>query len=966
VKFEESFQLQGGRALEDFEGKDEPTLESLVLYEIEGKGVTYAEYKKIIYGKNAMQLKDWKARADVRKVNRQFFIHFATFDPPPPNQTDGALVHLAASNFLKVIMSESLPRGPVLKEFPGDLLDTISTRTGVDVKSGSVLNKWLDWGDLNYIPTFRNTYLIGLPDFDLANLVNEFAMRQTDPVLMEANKSGMVVAKHVAATMKLFNGSPEGQIKRMAACNKVRAVVSNAVPIVDLRRLTNSTTYNPVLTAFKTLIPAKPSKLLYDDVFLELLTVGNLSEMLDYAAENQVRLVKFNLKADAGPSFPHLKLQDVLVQNVYEAQKMLDRIKDVDAKVVRAEYEFCRYTPMKAKAEVYNIEDYSEKTRNIYPYNNFSMIWATIMLKLGFSEYIPATAEGGSMSLLGFSPFGGGLSRFLEIIRRGPGIYVFADNAYIVFMHDGKLHYASLDASKMEASIFTEDTLLTARDCIGRITTALKEHGTDAANTFLGSNTWVAMKIYLLNFWPVFACQGIAVLGSLHFDLEQLGSGAQGTGLINTGKMTRFAIRWGELGEVALLPVEGGSWEFNKAGKEAMKQVGLVMKIEHCEELKMQDEPMTLDLLGFDMWCDPEHNIPPLPVLNIERLWKAALFWKTKKSSTKKGTDPYYEALLTLSKFRCLSLVGAYTEPALSSAMRAISHRTLTEIGVMGDYSGSTMDQDVQFSVEKAVDSMLGEYVDDNVKSALAGFSKSSAVPTMYEIINICYSAEYADGWLASLIEGTSGVLTNLEVILPLADVDTWSRFVTANPDAFRGRISGPVVNWLGQAYERAEAKREELRAKRVRKPKVQSSSWADEVEEVGNNLLSNIQLLEDIEGGARPMGISMELAKPSIRNIQELHTVKQEPRKRAFGPGVLQAIMNSIRPVIQSIHGVKEGWNVFKETLSHALSSRHSAPQAPITEAIEDLRSEMLSEGELVGLDEAMMMVLNHLRSGK
>ena len=121
-------------------------------------------------------------------------------------------------------------------------------------------------------------------------------------------------------------------------------------------------------------------------------------------------------------------------------------------------HRFYRLAWMKNKAEVYDIEDYKGKTRNIYvfatPVTILGGIFSRMFMNTPKGKRWPHTFDGH-----GFTVVGGGATRLMTAFldKSKAFVMVYADNLYWRVAVDGiGVCWVSLDGEKMEGSITTD------------------------------------------------------------------------------------------------------------------------------------------------------------------------------------------------------------------------------------------------------------------------------------------------------------------------------------------------------------------------------------------------------------------------------------------------------------------------------------------------------------------------------
>lgn len=316
----------------------------------------------------------------------------------------------------------------------------------------------------------------------------------------------------------LSDGTTQGMLGRMNACDAVALEVSKLPGAVDLLELIGVSPMEAMhemwgLTAFAV------------DDDLEVESVPDLAK-----PTVMKKFMKINKNSDTGLPFDKdIKRASTFWTDAYTSTLMALTV-NLDERV-KAQITGLNTTRCKPKFEVTKTSARTTKTRNIKVMPSWLQVHAGVLLQRAFTgnhrALRPATDRGGpeSHSLFGFSAWHCGLhDTVVTMIERCETVYwvFYSDNVFAVERTPTGVEFHSFDGEKMEAS-------------------------SDAAEGRLGVEYIIKAGIGVeddaLLEWAKFfisdlAHDQVSVIGDTWFRQPGLGSGAQGTFAINHARMS--------------------------------------------------------------------------------------------------------------------------------------------------------------------------------------------------------------------------------------------------------------------------------------------------------------------------------------------------------------------------------------------------------------------------------------------
>lgn len=200
----------------------------------------------------------------------------------------------------------------------------------------------------------------------------------------------------------------------------------------------------------------RPSKLLRTD--------GQSGHITDTKGNS---LQQFHINGNSDSGFPwvsaNLLKRETMFEDMAIAQQMLDQVDDVingemTADQFNKNWSWLSIVKLKRKAEVYTIEKYKTRSRNIYPVDSFANLILASVSAAFSGKKVNATNDTESESLEGFSPMSGGMQALMEAIwQRAQDmkthLLFYADNLYLYRLTKRRgLVWVSIDAKQMEAT----------------------------------------------------------------------------------------------------------------------------------------------------------------------------------------------------------------------------------------------------------------------------------------------------------------------------------------------------------------------------------------------------------------------------------------------------------------------------------------------------------------------------------
>lgn len=412
-----------------------------------------------------------------------------------------------------------------------------------------------------------------------------------------------------------------------------------------------------------------------------------------------------------------------------------------------------RLCKLKPKAEIYSREELTTKTRNFSVQNAGFSNLAMMFFSQPFVEAPKWWEHKTSMSMLGWSPYYGGLSTVVNLMLDKDSLVwntikdekvmkplVYADNFWTVGLCDGEEYWYSVDGIKAEAHV-------TANDC-----KILVEH---CANSYEKiSKTWMR---YMVSWYPVLSVNSIGVIAKAELPCEFLGSGSPGTAYLNTVATIDYvtALQNNTLGKwkeqiTKDKEVKLGSWE--TAEKTSARTFKVEMKVKVSDFSNVNTE-LKIDLLGYSCISGRSFGMDGhwIPILDSQRLEKAICFLKSDLSA---GEDSSPITLaINFFRYRVFYALGGWFDPGLAAILQTRCQtlkKQLVEIP-----SNVKLTEEMRALAQ----SLSFEQIPGN--EYLIKFGSAINIPTLYDIIvltldksalplfiNWCFNASKAKPWI--------------------------------------------------------------------------------------------------------------------------------------------------------------------------------------------------------------------------
>jgi hypothetical protein len=506
--------------------------------------------------------------------------------------------------------------------------------------------------------------------------------------------------------------------------------------------------------------------------------------------------MRVNKTASSGNVWGSLKKSDTLEYDMNLSSALLDELQALateDGKLDTQRYiewfakNKGRLIPvMKAKPEIGERDKVETKWRLYGVFNNYVQIPLSMFLANVFSNengILYKTETNTSWSLLGWSQYHGGLQELMlcmvrEVNKKGFSIAVYSDNLWILFRDTtGEMIWMSLDGSSMECSI-------TKRD-FGFLMEYVRRVYWNSTPMTLG------MQFYLEQLMPDLVINGLTVLEKTQLINIGQFSGTFGTAYLNTIKMVQSVAGLEKL-LLDLVTRDGQnrvclkSWypTIPPVGQSVIPQdqklpakfdkcfsgLGVVIKVELVTNSLLFDwisgsgrapkeRVVMLDLLATDAKVIPDMGIiggiyPIFPVLAEKRLYKALTYNKLVYRESGKGTVSSAMQRLHIAeraRLKSLYLLGGWADEGLAPIIRNQISYDDGAIGVsFGKEKGDAKDFEYyQDIVESAIaETETGE----DTASLLATYVSTISIPSMYDVMGVCYSESYASMVLVAIL----------------------------------------------------------------------------------------------------------------------------------------------------------------------------------------------------------------------
>jgi hypothetical protein len=542
------------------------------------------------------------------------------------------------------------------------------------------------------------------------------------------------------------SGTPDGQIGRLQAVDQVYMETIGSAKKRLRQDAMNAEASRIVNKHFYRYSKGLP-KLMTDDIASVLGRTYKVTYR-DGSSEDIVLEMKINLQAGAGPMWPaRTKRASVILQDIVLASKMLTALHkkqdDPKNKKFWEEYEYIKVVNFMPKAEVYLLSERDDKTRNICVYTSFCQLPCHLIDKSYHRHLAYALDEPvffkqgkqkseGTLSLLGFTPFGGGITRLLELYKEAMTegwnfAAAYADNSFAFVEHKGDYYHLSIDGNKAEASI--DGMVVKAYNSV--IAKAFFEEGGL-------SDSWIA---YYAQVYPEIATTPVGLWGASQIPLRQLGSGTTGTSSYNTYRQIQVLNACIER-QVEIIQIQDGDVQLTPAFISLASSMQVSLKLTKATKFTLDTfafekglgATLELDLLGFDCQAfriDADLTIM-MPVLARDRLL-ATLAYNKKHYDTfgRSLLGPVLSNFLTLVKMRAAFLLGAWSSGPLLDMVQYFATNALYHLGTSIDFTN----EDVTEMFELALNADYEEW--KAIVPSIADLLVRPELPTVWEIVKI-------------------------------------------------------------------------------------------------------------------------------------------------------------------------------------------------------------------------------------
>jgi len=500
------------------------------------------------------------------------------------------------------------------------------------------------------------------------------------------------------------NGCVEGQLSRLAACWNLRDRVTPA----------NFTPFMAKGAEIEALWPW-PAK----DIPFDLKGApSRILELCDQATP-KINLYNANASKDSESGLylqPHgtpPKRGESIDIEINWADRIYKDIQKLGFNWVLEHRNWLTVSKLKPKAEIYEKDQFRDKTRNIVVMNGCTQMINGIAIKGPFRNFpAPSVIH---PSLLGFSVWHGGIGRLLKMSMKGPCQWVYADNLYVVYEYKGGLYGVFLDMEKAESCHRLADLRM--------LTERITKWWGDV------DETWAAI---LKNFVPWTSINNVAVLGNQTVKIPGLATGAACTAVLNHQKTINFLIHWRQ----SKVPI---AFKFDENKKVWVDMPGFEQLQKDCGlHFKMEGEPqylgqvgaeptdmppyLQLDLLGYDaVKMETAEGERYFAVLKKERLMGSLCFPK-RELEKQRGASKGYKMMLHYARLRALYIVGAWHYDFISRAVAA----------VCGDLRSQARKNAIPDEMEGAMRQILD--VTDLEWDIIGPLFMSLSIPSVYDV----------------------------------------------------------------------------------------------------------------------------------------------------------------------------------------------------------------------------------------
>lgn len=393
-----------------------------------------------------------------------------------------------------------------------------------------------------------------------------------------------------------------------------------------------------------------------------------------------------------------------------------------------------RLCKLKPKAEIYSREELTTKTRNFSVQNAGFSNLAMMFFSQPFFKAPKWYEHKTSMSMLGWSPFYGGMTTVVNLyLDKDSHVWtlvngvkmmkplVYADNFWCAGEHEGEEYWYSVDGIKAEAHV-------TINDCKYLVDHCSKSYAKI-------SRTWMR---YMKTLYPILCVNSVGVLTKSELPCDFLGSGSPGTAYLNTVATIDYVSAlqnntsgiWKEVltkdNEVKL-----GSWEV--AEKTTARTFKVEMKVKR-KDFDVIDSELKIDLLGYSCVSGRAYGMHGhwIPILDSTRLYKAICFLKSDLSA---GEDSSPITLaINFFRYRVFYALGGWFDPGLAAILQTRCQALKKQLATIP--SNTKLSDEMQALAQ----SLSFEQIPGN--EYLIKFGSAINIPTMYDVVELTVGNE--------------------------------------------------------------------------------------------------------------------------------------------------------------------------------------------------------------------------------
>jgi len=637
---------------------------------------------------------------------------YVKFKPIRPDSRAKSISDAMIKHGVPMAASDAYIHVPALTLAPEEFLRWHAQRR----LPGEILDKYPELGKNTVLPKYPVMYKTINPDLNPIIMSESLAQRNSlPPLIREQCKALNTELIHQANLTYYGNGSPDGQMGRLAAVMKVAKEVRQELAQVHSGKPSQFANLTSDVELYKLRFPLwerPPEVKINPDHKL----YNNFVELTRTLFPYDVEAIDIQWKSDAGPIWgPQVvKREQVFLQDCAIAQRLLD---DAGSKS-RAEmfklHPWLRLAKAKPKAEVYLREQFYAKTRNIFALSSCSQLATHILFKAPHAKCVSFLDDPESWSMIGISPFGGTMDKLNSKMAAKRGfVAAYADNMYSFEEYEGEWYWVSLDGVKMEGCLLPSDLQSYNR--------RVAEWWGDLPPTWYN---------YLLNIDPAIGCDIVGLLSALQFPVPGMASGKVGTAYYNTAKMIRLIDEWKKLGGTNTIRRGDSGWQLDPLLEKAMQRVGVRLTIELVTPFTdfVPDKIIKMDFLGFDVIKPTAAGINSwLPVLNQVRLFRSVINVKFDQDKMDKNMGQMSAHVLNLARYRALYLIGGWAYTGLDLTLKVLC-RSLIE-RVRGHAAISVQD----------VNQLVGTMIEDDffLDKGAQSMINAREVPSLEQVVTV-------------------------------------------------------------------------------------------------------------------------------------------------------------------------------------------------------------------------------------